>query len=145
MAWIFIRHLDKASQMSCQTNLLKGKALKHKDATWGGKLWAVYCQKLRGCMGRVLPYTDPGPLLFPRLLQLADARGLWDATTFHMADLMSCSWGRAEIVSYKHRTENWAAVLQKRSGLLVDPKLNQNHRIIESSRLEKTFKIKSKC
>lgn len=41
----------------------------------------------------------------------------------------------------RHRTENWAAVLQKRSEILVDPKLNQNHRVIEKLNLKKASKI----
>lgn len=101
MAWIIRRHLDKASgSMSSQTNLLKenpSRAFKNKDATQGsGKLWATKCWKLRGYVQEVLPSTGPGPLFFPRLLLLANARGRWADAALHMAALMSCSWAQSK-------------------------------------------------
>jgi len=45
------------------------------------------------------------------------------------------------MTSYRARTENPTAVLQKRCGVLVGPKLTQSHRITKSFRLERTFMI----
>lgn len=143
-AWIIRRHLDKASgSMSSQTNLLKedpSRAFKNKDATQGsGKLWATQCWKLRGYVQEVLPSTGPGPLFFPRLLLLANARGRWADAALHMAALMSCSWAQSKKV--RLRTENWAAVLRKKiwdtGGSKAEPKssvflvLGKAHTILE--------------